>query len=127
MTSIIKVDEIQNNAGTGPVTLANQLAAKAWVDFDGATNVIQGSSNIASLTDQGTGQYQFAFTNNMGNVNFAIAPSTGNRDSSNAGTGRLAQGGSGAVGNFHYELCNSTNQTNEDAVAGYAVILGDLA
>ena len=103
-------------------------SAKAWVNFDGqSTATIQDSNNIASLTDQGTGQYQFAFVNNMGNVNFALTSSTGNRDSSNAGVSRNSQMGSGAVGTFHYECSNPANGSNEDPVAGYAVIQGDLA
>ena len=103
-------------------------SAKAWVDFNGsATATILDSNNIASLTDQGTGQYQFAFTNSMSSQYFSISTNTGNRDSSNAGVDRSSQGGSGSSSNFHYEICDITATSNFDAVAGHASIHGDLA
>lgn len=124
--STIKVTNIQATGETASRPVSG--VAAAWVNFDGqSTATIQDSNNIASLTDQGTGQYQFAFTNSMGNVNFALTSSTGNRDSSNAGVSRNSQMGSGAVGTFHYECSNPANGSNEDPVAGYAVIHGDLA
>ena len=101
--------------------------AAAWVDFNGSTNAIQGSSNIASLTDQGTGQYQFAFSNGMSTQYFAISTNTGNRDSSNAGVDRSTQGGTSSSSNFHFETCIISTTSNFDAVAGYASIDGDLA
>jgi hypothetical protein len=101
--------------------------AAAWVDFDGITNVIQDSNNIASLTDQGTGQYQLAFSNNMSTQYFSISTNTGNRDSSNAGIQRSSQGGTSSSSNFHYENMSDSSNTNEDAAAGQGTIHGDLA
>jgi len=101
--------------------------AAAWVDFDGSTNAIQGSSNIASLTDQGSGQYQFAFSNNMSTQYFAISTNTGNRDSSNAGVQRSSQGGSSASSTFHIEIMDDGTNANIDAVAAQGTIHGDLA
>ena len=41
-------------------------SAKAWVMFNGSGSVATYNSfNIASLTDNGTGNYTHAFTNNM--------------------------------------------------------------
>ena len=58
MTSIIKVDEIQNKAGTGPVTLLQQHAAKAWHLLDGSGTISTLSSfNVSSARDTGTGNY----------------------------------------------------------------------
>ena len=125
--SEIRANTISDSAGTGPVTLTKQSAAKAWVDFDGSTNVIQGSSNIASLTDQGSGQYQFAFSNNMSTQYFAISTNTGNRDSSNAGVQRSSQGGSGASSTFQIEIMDDGTNGNIDAVAAQGTIHGDLA
>ena len=125
--STITASNLNDGTTTVATTFITNGSAKAWVNFDGFAASIQDSNNIASLTDQGTGQYQLAFVNSMGNVNFALTSSTGNADSSNAGTGRNSQMGSGAVGTFHYENSNPANQANEDAVRGYAVIHGDLA
>jgi len=116
--------------GEGGSTTTNlqQGVAKAWVDFDGSsTATIRDSYNIASLTDQGTGQYQFAITNDMSSQYFSIATNTGNRDSSNAGITRSSQGGSGAAGTFHCEIMEDGGNANTDAAAAQALIHGDLA
>ena len=125
--STLEVSNLNDGTTTVGTTYITNGAAKAWVNFGDTPATIEDSNNIASLTDQGTGQYQFAFTNSMGNVNFALTSSTGNRDSSNAGVSRNSQMGSGAVGTFHFECSNPANGSNEDPVAGYAVIHGDLA
>jgi len=123
--STLKVTNIQATGET--VNRAVSGVAAAWVDFDGITNVIQDSNNIASLTDQGTGQYQLAFSNNMSTQYFSISTNTGNRDSSNAGIQRSSQGGTSSSSNFHYENMSDSSNTNEDAAAGQGTIHGDLA
>jgi len=72
MTSIIKVDEIQNKAGTGPVTLLKQHAAKAWVNYNGTTSTARDSFNVSSLTDHAGGQQSTNFSNNMDNANYSL-------------------------------------------------------
>jgi hypothetical protein len=123
--STLKVTNIQATGET--VNRAVSGVAAAWVDFDGITNVIQDSNNIASLTDQGTGQYQLAFSNNMSTQYFSISTNTGNRDSSNAGIQRSSQGGTSSSSNFHFENMSDSSNTNEDAAAGQGIIHGDLA
>jgi len=124
--SVIRVDNFGPSAGG--TTYSARGIAKAWVDFDGAgTATIRDSNNIASLTDQGTGQYQFAFSNNMSTQYFSIATNTGNRDSSNAGIQRSSQGGSNSAGTFHCETMGDNTNSNTDAAAAQAIIHGDLA
>jgi len=66
--SEIRANTISDAAGTGPVTLTKQSAAKAWVTFDGTGTVaINDSFNISSLTDRGTGLYRTNFSSNMSN------------------------------------------------------------
>lgn len=77
----LKVDEIQNTSG-GAVTLTDQEAAKAWVNFNGTGTVaIRDSLNNSSITDHGTGQYTANFTNALSSANYAIT-ATGCRSSS---------------------------------------------
>ena len=64
--STLKADTIQNTSG-GAVTLTKQSAAKAWLSGSNAA-VVSDSINIASGTDNGTGDYTYAFTNNMSNA-----------------------------------------------------------
>jgi len=69
--SEIRATTISDAAGTGPITLTGQSAAKAYMLFDGSTNTIEKSFNIASLTDNGTGQHDGNFTSNMDSINFS--------------------------------------------------------
>ena len=138
MTSKLVLDNIAGRTTAGSITVVaegngtttnlQQGLAKAWVDFDGSsTAAIRDSYNITSLTDQGTGQYQFAITNDMSSQYFSITTNTGNRDSSNAGITRSSQGGSGAAGTFHCEIMDDGGNANTDAAAAQALIHGDLA
>ena len=68
--STIKVDTVQSRGG-GAVTLTNQSASKSWVNFNGTgTIATRDSFNIASLTDNATGDYSCNFSNAMSNANY---------------------------------------------------------
>ena len=74
MTSVLNVDTIADKAGTGPVTLTSQQAAKASCNLDGSgTATIRASSNISSVTDIATGKFTHAFTNSFSDVNSITA------------------------------------------------------
>lgn len=71
MTSVLNVDTIADKAGTGPVALTKQNAAKAFVVQNGTgTPSAFGSLNLSSITDNGTGNYTHNWTNNFANVNY---------------------------------------------------------
>ena len=72
--SEIRANTISDAAGTGPVTLTKQSAAKAWVNFDGTgTIAARDSLNVSSLTDNGTGDYLISYTNNMQSDDYAFS------------------------------------------------------
>lgn len=71
--STLKVTTISDTAGTGPVTLTKQSAAKAWMSLNGDTATIRDSQNVASITDNATGNYTTNFSNNMGNTNYGVS------------------------------------------------------
>ena len=73
MTSVLNVDTIADKAGTGPVALTKQEASKARVNANGDTPVINGSFNVSSLTDNGSGNFDFNVTNSFNNANFSTA------------------------------------------------------
>ncbi len=57
---------------------AAKRVAKAWVKFDGLTNVggfctIKDDFNVSTVADNGTGNYTINFSTAIGNVNYAIA------------------------------------------------------
>jgi len=64
--SEIRATTISNAAGTGPIALTKQSAAKAFEkhQIDGT---IDGSFNVSSITDNETGDYTINFSNSMNN------------------------------------------------------------
>jgi len=70
--STLKADTIQSTSG-GAATLTNQTAAKAWVNFNGTSTVaIRASNNVASITDNGVGDYTANFTSAITDANYAV-------------------------------------------------------
>lgn len=68
--STITVTNIKATGETASRSVSG--VAAAWINFNGTgTPAIRDSSNVASVTDNGTGDYSANFTNNMNNTNFA--------------------------------------------------------
>ena len=60
------------NSGFGSVATA--YACRAWVRFNGTgTPAINGSGNVTSITDNGTGDYTVNFTTAMPDANYSVA------------------------------------------------------
>ena len=77
--SELRANTISDAAGTGPVTLTGQYAAKAWVNFNGTGTVaIRQSGNVSSITDVSTGLFTLNFTTAMTDANYAVVGSGGN-------------------------------------------------
>ena len=47
--------------------------AAAWLSLNGDTPAIRDSNNVASVTDNGTGDYTTNFSNSMGNANYGAS------------------------------------------------------
>ena len=61
--STLKADTIQNTSG-GAATLTKQSAAKHFITYDNSQTITD-SFNNSSITDVGTGNHKYAFTNNF--------------------------------------------------------------
>jgi|SaaInlV_120m_DNA_3_1039746.scaffolds.fasta_scaffold44058_2 hypothetical protein len=71
--SEIRATTISDAAGTGPITLTGQSAAKAWVNFNSITTVsIRESLNVASLTDVGVGDTAVNLSNSMATIDYSV-------------------------------------------------------
>ena len=68
--SEIRATTISDAAGTGPITLTGQSAAKAWVSADGAASV-SGSFNISAGLDHGTGDFSYSLTSSFSSINYS--------------------------------------------------------
>lgn len=70
--STVKFDTWQNTDGT------ENYKCRAWVTFNGTgTPAIRESGNVASITDNGTGDYSVNFTTAMPDVNYCVVMSSG--------------------------------------------------
>jgi hypothetical protein len=67
--SDIRANTISDAAGTGPITLTGQSAAKAFVTFDPSA-VPQSSLNVSSGTDRGTGLCTINYTSNFSDAEY---------------------------------------------------------
>ena len=119
MTSVLNVDTIADKAGTGPVALTKQEAAKAWSNVTSAS-VLQDSLNVSSVTDNSGGNYDLNFSNNFANTTYCHVGSDGNFGNANTSPHTLSTG-SADVFTF-----NGDSSSNTDA--SFATVeIGDLA
>ena len=120
--SEIRATTISDAAGTGPITLTGQSAAKVYVNFDGDPVTIRESFNVGSITDNGTGDYTVNYTNAMGSVNYSW--STSGSEARVYGL-YIPSGYSASVKRFNVKV-SSTLSANDPDDANYQTF-GDLA
>ena len=102
----------------------SQFTAKAWVNFNGdGTVAIRDSHNVSSITDNGTGNYNTEFTNNVDNTNYAVVSNTRENDSDNnlGNSGPIAYN----VTSAQVLSCNSANNSPQDPLFFNVVVFGD--
>ena len=142
MTSVLNVDTIANKAGTGPVALTKQQAAKHWVNYDAVNQTTDGSFNQSSLTDNSEGDYTSTYTNGLSSAtdkcimtcsfNTANDGSSGNSGYSRGGSnsdqsGDSPQSASSINFNTYYGSNGSSHGALEDHNGSYCMTVGDLA
>jgi hypothetical protein len=76
----------QSNA-TVPIDTVVNGTAKAWVNFNGTGTVaIRASFNVASITDNGVGDYTVNFTTAMPDANYSVVTSSSGGSTTNPAT-----------------------------------------
>jgi hypothetical protein len=147
MASILKVDALQGIASAGDITVTSeggtatqslqQGLAKAWffLQHDSAPAIgdVKDSLNFASITDEGTGQVSYTFTNSFNSVyHLTLASYTADQTSGGTASTDLNFGDVDATraprtNGSRIRLVNGTGgQTDAGDVAG-AADFGDLA
>jgi hypothetical protein len=60
--------------GTNSTSATNPIkgSAKAWVNYNGATQTINSSFNVSSVTYNATGNYTINFTTAMSNIYYSV-------------------------------------------------------
>lgn len=100
--------------------------AKSWVNLDGSGTVgINSSFNVSSITDDGTGKYDFTHTNNMSDTNTVISGMV-SRGSSNGYFVRCDDQQARTTSTIRLvHAAYATTETDDDPIM--AMVHGDLA
>ena len=115
--SEIRATTISDAAGTGPITLTKQSAAKAHANISSAF-VIQGSLNISSSVDNGAGDCSVNLTNAMTDTSYTLQ--------ANSASGlTMAAGFSVTSSQYRMRMFNTTPSYSDRATM--SSIHGDLA
>ena len=124
MTSVLNVDTIADKAGTGPVALTKQHAAKAWSNTEQASSYsTRDSFNLSSISDGGTGKTGLTFTNAFSNANHATTALASNLNNIAAHDTDTAVPTTTTI---KLASCNATDSL-EDAEFLFSSTHGDLA
>lgn len=99
------------NSGYGSVATA--YGCRAWVYFNGTGTVaINGSGNVTSITDNGTGTYTVNFTTAMPDANYAVTGTCSNNDNTRNESGTLSYGSSGTYSTTAVQVWTVENTGN---------------
>ena len=136
MASQLKVDTITGvttagsiavtGEGNSTTTNLQQGLAKAWALLDGTSTIaLQDSFNIASVSDEGTGDYTFTVSNAFGSANFSCT-ANGRQSESPAWTAMTSSVGATAATTVRITSRNTSN-TQTDQKQLHTQFMGDLA
>ena len=125
--STLKADTIVAADGTSPVTLTKQSAAKAWVKFNGSTVTIVDDVNVASITDNGTGDFTINMSSSFATANYCVS-STNGKIANNSGIWSVAENSAASPTTSAYRLnVQSPSGTQNDNTSIKNTFHGDLA
>ena len=100
-------------------------SAKAWIDYKGtATNAVQDSLNISSVTDNGTGDYTIILSNSMSSAEYAIVDGSYRLENSNSPS--IAGFQTPTSSQYIHNHWNSGFSVS-DMFRTYSQVMGDLA
>jgi len=131
MTSVLNVDTIADKAGTGPVGLTKQHAAKQFMLFDQrgsyiGVNTLGESLNTSSVSDDATGNITISLVSNMATANYSpVTTSHYNGLVANKNNARFSGPYTITTSAFAMSICSS-NSNASDGLA-QTVVNGGLA
>ena len=128
MASILRVDTLTDASSNNSIGMSYvaEGSAKSWANLNGTSTIaLRDSFNVSSIADDGTGDYDFTYTNNFGNVNYSIS-SHGSFTSTGAWP-TLNSAEEVPTTSFHnYKMVDRTGSA-QDATYAYYSAHGDLA
>jgi len=131
MASILRVNTLTDASSNNStaVSVINQGTVKAWFNFKGTDTVsLLDSTNVASMTDNGTGRYTGSLSNNMGNVNYCISV-IGDYDGggSTSPAHSATEHDNNSTSAFQFQSFRPSDDGYTDVQKAPAMIVGDLA
>ena len=124
--STLEVSNLNDGTTTVATTFVTNGSAKAWVNLDGTgTATLRDTLNITSVTDDGTGRYDFSITNAMSSTNYVINAS-GRQDETAPFTG-VAVGVDTESSSVVHVSCRLTSGSLADQEILCCSLQGDLA
>ena len=117
--STIKTETLSTPSNaTVPVDTVVNGTAKAWVNFNGSGTVaIRRAFNVASITDNSTGDYTVNFTNAMPDANYAVVFTTWRGK-----TGGLREGSDPATSSVRIQVGENTDGNLRDLSYNFVTI-----
>ena len=113
--------------GGAVTTSVQQGLAKAFVNLSGDSTVsIRDSHNTSGVTDNGTGDYTFAWSSSMGNINYTSSGAGGEGATALINVSQPENATPPATGSCRF-ISLYANSNNFDGTYVGAVIHGDLA
>ena len=126
--SEIRATTISDAAGTGPITLTGQSAAKAWVNYDmRSTASIQNSENISTLIDQGNGDATLTFTSAFNYSTYGVGAISGRQGGASSCFNRANDNTTAPSASALRLIAVGDNGTAYDVATNGAIFHGDLA
>jgi hypothetical protein len=123
--SEIRANTISDAAGTGPVTLTKQSAAKIFCSIASNASLNSTSLNVSSWTDSATGSGYFDFTNALTEVSYQVGVAS---QINASGAGATVRGTSGGGTTSRYDVRSYDGSDSAVDVSYMSfVIHGDLA
>ncbi len=105
---IVTPDQVKNSPGV----------AKAWIRFDGTGSTsIDGSYNITSLTDNGTGQYGITIATNFSNANYSVTGTSSGTTQTEVNAIFVDGNSPPAVGSFDVLVSTEGGATNREILS----------
>ena len=121
--STLSVSNITDGTDTVGTSYVLNGSAKAWVNFNGTgTIATRDSLNVASLTDNGTGNHDVNLSSSFSAADYAVSGSTGGTNQSNHFNG----GTNVRTSAFNARVLVANVSTNDDSQV-HAMAMGDLA
>ena len=122
-----------SGAATDSLTLTgdgrgmSNYTAKIWANYNGNANSLRDSHEISSVTDNGTGDYTFTFSNDLANTNYCVV--SGVYNGTSHGDFQDVDAMVNSTGNVRiyigYVSATNSAMTAHDVLGAQIVIFGD--